>query len=423
MKGIVWIMVAFMLGAMESCAFAGRGGGAEAFIDIPLHSTITHVQPMTGIVYWNDSDNCETDAIQLEYSYIGYSDIVNDQGAYDWSAVDAVLDSAAGRGHQAIIRFHYVYPGRPTTVPDLIKAIPGYVETSGMVEGETTWFPDWSSAALREFTLEFYEKVAERYDDDPRLAFLQTGFGLWAEYHIYEGPFSLGGTFPSKEFQSLFFTSLASDFGDLPWSVSIDAADPDVSPVAGSPGLLAIRFGLFDDSFLCEEHDAVNDLNFTALGAGTRYERSPIGGELSYYSDYDQVHALDLAGPYGTSFETMAARYHVSYMIGNDQPNYGVTEARIRAAGIATGYRFRVTAFSASASRSRVTVENVGIAPIYRDAWITVNGSRSSESLKGLLPGRSLSVEVASGGTASVLSISCERLVDGQEIEFEAELD
>ena len=30
------------------------------------------------------------------------------------------------------------------------------------------------------------EEFAARYDDDPRIAFLQVGFGLWGEYHIYD---------------------------------------------------------------------------------------------------------------------------------------------------------------------------------------------------------------------------------------------
>ena len=85
-------------------------------------------------------------------------------------------------------------------------------------------------------------ELTARYDADPRLAFLQVGFGLWAEDHVY---------------------------------------DP-----------------------------------------GERLA-SPVGGELSYYTDYDQEHALDLPdGPHGVAFETLAAEYNVSYMIGNDQPDY-----------------------------------------------------------------------------------------------------
>ena len=61
--------------------------------------------------------------------------------------------------------------------------------------------------------------------------------------------------------------------------------------------------------------------------------------------------------------------------------------SRIAAAGMATGYKFQITSFKASNSQARVTVKNTGIAPIYFDAFVTVNQVRSQSSLKGLLPG------------------------------------
>jgi hypothetical protein len=411
----------------ESPAATAPTASTEVFVDIPLQSEISGVQPMTGLVYWSDSGRNATNAIQLEFAYVGYSSIVSARGLYNWSAVENILDAAESRHHQAILRFYYVYPGYATKVPDYIKQSAGYVETPGTSEGLATWFPDWSFAGLRDFTLEFYTMFAARYDADPRLAFLQTGFGLWAEYHIYDGPMVLGGTFPSKAFQTQFLQHLDDHFDQLPWSVSIDAANPDVSPLSASASLLALPFGLFDDSFLCEEHDTVNAVNYTTLQASARYAHSPIGGELSYYEFngdelYDQRHALDLpSGPHGTSFENLAARFHVSYMIGNDQPDYQ-SETRIKQAGMASGYRFRIDSFSASASHSRVRITNTGIAPIYRDAYAAVNGVRSPISLKGLLPGASLDLEMASGGAAPVLSIECDHLVAGQKIEFAANL-
>jgi len=123
-------------------------------------------------------------------------------------------------------------PGYATAVPDYIKNLPDYDETLGTSESQPTWFPDWTHQELQDFTLEFYTAFAARYDDDPRLAFLQTGFGLWAEYHIYDGPFILGVTFPSKAFQTLFFQHLGNTFDKLPWSVSIDAASEEYSPLS-----------------------------------------------------------------------------------------------------------------------------------------------------------------------------------------------
>ena len=194
------------------------------------------MQPMTGLVLWTTSEHNKTNAIQLEYSYMKYGDIVKEHGQYDWRVMDRLLERVAARKHQAIVRFYYVYPGNPTTVPNYIKALSDYHETRGNSEGKPTGFPDWSHRALQEFTLEFYEKMAERYDNDPRLAFVETGFGLWAEYHIYSGPRVIGKTFPDKAFQAAFARQLDRVFHKTPWMISVDAADDLYSPFADEEG-------------------------------------------------------------------------------------------------------------------------------------------------------------------------------------------
>lgn len=158
------------------------------FTPVPLHSTVSEVQPMTGHVLWNTNPRCTDWPLQLEFSYVLYSDICRERGVFDWTSVDNLLDDIASRGHQAVLRFRYTYVGEECAVPDWIKALPDYEETVGKSEGATTFFPDWRCRELRDFHLDFYRRFAERYDSDPRLAFVETGFGLWAEYHIYDGP-------------------------------------------------------------------------------------------------------------------------------------------------------------------------------------------------------------------------------------------
>lgn len=391
--------------------------------DVPLHSSIQDVQPMTGIVLWNDNRLSSRDYIQLEYSYVGYNEVAveADPQTWSWARVERVLASAASHRHQAILRFFDTYPGRATAVPAFLKRLPDYRESRARSEGLWTFFPDWSHPALQEFVKEFFRRFAARYDRDPRLAFLQVGFGLWAEYHVYDPGEELGVNFPSKGFQAEFFRVLESGFPTLCWSISIDAAEASRTPFASAPELKQIPFGLFDDSFLCRDHGGYNHDGFEFFGREKRL-RSPVGGEFSYYSDHDQRHALDPAGPWGISFEEMAAQYNVSYMIGDDQPSFQTAE-RIRQAGMAAGYRFRVTAFKSAAASSQVTIENRGIAPIYYDAWVAVNGVRAAESLLGLRPGESKVFTVDSGGDAPLLTIECDRLVPGQRIGFEADLD
>ena len=386
---------------------------------IPIKSEVREVQPMTGIVLWATNEAVASAPIQLEFSYLGYDEIVRREGEYDWRPVEKLLDSIAGRKHQAVLRFHDTYVGKPTRVPAYIKMLPDYGETVADSEKRRTGFPDWSHPELRRFALEFYGRFAEKYDRDPRLAFVEVGFGLWAEYHIYDGPMKLGKTFPSLEFQREFALRLSDAFRDTPWMISVDSAG-DHAPFAADKRLLAIPFGVFDDSFNHAGHRRENEPNWDRLGRN-RWEVAPAGGEFSFFEAKDQRAALAPMGPHGISFAQQAAKFHVSFIIGDAQPRFQ-KPGRIREAGLSCGYRFRVTEFRASDGQSEVTIENTGIAPIYHDAFPAVDGVRSRDSLKGLLPTRSKTFRIEAGSVAPTLTIESDRLVPGQKIEFDAEL-
>jgi len=390
---------------------------ADDLVPIALKSTVTDVQPMTGIVLWSTNEKVETAPIQLEYSYLTYSQVVREKGTYDWSAVETLLDAVARRKHQTILRWHDTYVGQPSGVPAYIQALPGYKGQTAPSEKKPTGFPDWSHPELRRFTLEFFTKFAERYDRDPRLAFVQVGFGLWSEYHIYDGPMVLGKTFPSLDYQGEFARHLAATFRETPWMISVDAAG-DQAPYAASPELLGLRFGLFDDSFNHAKHKTSNEPNWVAFGLD-RWKRSPTGGEFSFFEKKDQRLALAPKGPHGIPFADHAAKFHISFMIGDGQPDYQKPDV-LRKAGLACGYRFEATRFAAASDRSEVTITNRGIAPFYYDAYPAVNGVRSQDSLRGLLPGESRTCKVTAGGTAPKLTIESDRLVPGQTISYQA---
>ena len=375
------------------------------------------VQPMTGIVLWADNPKAATDCIQLEFSYMRYCDVCSRKGEYDWTVVENLLDDVASRGHQAILRFYYVYPGEQTTVPAYIKSLADYEETKGISEDEDTWFPDWRHSELQDFHIAFYQAFAQRYDTDPRLAFLEAGFGLWAEYHIYDGPFIPGRTFPSKDFQARWIGAMHEAYQHLPWCISIDSADSDYSPLKENKSLLDNAFGCFDDSFMCKEHSSENRPNWLFFGT-ERYKTAPMGGEFSYYSDYDQRHCLDKSGIHGRRFKTEAARYHLSFIIGNDQPDYQPM-SRIKEASMQTGYAFRLRDFRIKEGAGAVAlVENAGVAPIYYDAYLAVGSACSAISLRELMPGDQKWIAVACPDVTgeSVPAVRCDHLVEGQKI-------
>ena len=394
----------------------------DSYTAVPVNSSVTDVQPMTGIVPWSDS-RYKKDWVTLEFSYMLYNDVCKEKDVFDWTPMENLLKDISSRGHQAVVRFRYTYVGKSCAVPDYIKALDDYEALTAKAEGRNTEYPDWRCEELQRFHMEFHKRFAEKYDNDPRLAFLETGFGHWAEYHVYDGKFIAGRTFPSKEFQSQFLSSMDGWFKNTPWMISIDAADGKYSPFESEPELLNSKFGNFDDSFMCEDHDGYNMESWEFFGT-ERYKTAPFGGEFSYYSDYDQRHCLDKEGMYGRTFESEAAKFHMTFIIGADQPGYQ-SAARLKEAGMATGYRFQVNDFRIKEGVGAVVnISNVGVAPIYRDAYVAVDGKRGSYSLRNLMPGEKawVKINLPEVSAKSTITIECDHLVSGQKIQFQADV-
>lgn len=419
MKRVAKIMLPALALLMVACQEKGYTGEYADYKRVALESEITGVQPMTGIVVWNTTGANRQEYVQLEFSYMLYNDVCKEKDVFDWTPMDNLLKEVAARGNQAIVRFRYTYPGYTSAVPDYIKNLPDYEQRSAKSEGRDTEFPDWRHPELQRFHKEFHRRFAERYDKDPRLAFVQTGYGLWAEYHIYDGLRIMGQTFPSKEFQREFFLGMDEWFEDCSWSISIDAGDSSYGPFQMDASLLDLHFGNFDDSFMCQSHDGYNQRMWKVFGE-ERYKHSPFGGEFSYYTDYDQKHCLDVEGIHGRTFESEAAKYHMTYIIGDGQPRYQKKE-RLIEVGMAMGYKFRIDDYRVSGSSVAIQISNYGVAPIYRDAWVAVNGKRGAENLRNLMPGESLWVEIEDCYTeGAVPTIECDHLVEGQKIEYAA---
>ncbi len=443
--------LAFLCVLLFGCSLSAR--------NLTLQSTISSPEPLKGIVFWPEQAADHSDlqnSISLEYSYCLPCQVVTGKTdgviQYNWTSFENLLNDIVSRGHQAIIRFRYEYPNETlknistctcnqagaTAVPLYIKnGSYGYgPEYSKTVKGDgKTFYADWTNDELKWFTKQFYTDFAARYDNDPRIAFIQVGFGHWSEYHIFDDnglPSGWKGKyFPDDAYQSEFLQHINATFKNTPWSISIDAADDSYTPIAGNSTLLGLNFGLFDDSFMHAKHDIAqgegwNETEWITMGKD-RWKRAPGGGEISYYTENDQHNFLNPDGMYGVTWEDAAAKYHISYIIGNDAPDGPyATASRLNEARMKAGYSFEITAYSTDGTSISATVKNNGVAPIYHDAYVTVKNVRSTTSLKGLLPGESRSCTVSgiSVGAAEnpALTITSDKLLSGKTIPYLANL-
>ena len=404
--------------------------------DVGIKRQITHPQPMTGIAQWPYKARkvyaTHGQSIQLEFHYFLPCKVVTgckEDGTilYDWSSFDEELNDVASRGHQLVARFRYEYPesddvdGKPgtTAVPNYIKQLPDYNETYS--ETYTTYYADWSNIDLQRFTLQFYTDFCQRYAHDPRLAFLEVGFGHWSEYHINAEP-EYGKNFPSLEYQKTFLLNMSKVSDGLPWLVSKNAADN--SPIAGDEELMALRFGLFEDSFMGEFFTRGGyEPNWNSMGGKTRWQTGVVGGENGDYDE--QYNFLNPEGLFGHTFEEMIPKYHVTFLtIDHITDNPYVTPERLKQASIAMGYRFVVKKCATDGTKTLLLVRNEGIAPIYRDAYFAIGDVRSNTSLKGLLPNEEAWVEVDAKprSDGKDIKIVSDFILPQQEIEFEADL-
>lgn len=410
---------------------------------------------MTGLVLWPDLAEelygTYGNSHALEFSYVAPCKVVVGCAAdgtiqYDWTYLENILDGIAHRNHQAILRFFYEYPGEKmvddkrgtSAVPAYIKALPDYHETYKKVAGDgETYYADWSNAELKRFTKQFFSDFAERYGRDSRIAFVEVGFGHWSEYHIYDDngvDLQFGKNFPTKDYQEEFFQHLAQVMTDIPWAISIDAADDSYSPFTQDAELSALTFGLFDDSFMHKDHeigskDGYNETCWNDMGK-SRWQTGVCGGEISYYKSSDQKNFTNPAGMYGHTWEEQAAKYHISFMIANDNPggkNSYNNPTRFKECSMAAGYHFEVTDCRTDGMQTLLTVVNRGVAPLYRDAYFAVGNVRSATSLKGLLPGQSIVVAVPAAlecdnaGNALVPPvIVCDYILASQKIEYDS---
>lgn len=415
-----------------------------AYKPVALQSRVTHVQPMAGMVLWNERaervDATHRNRFALEFAYIQPCRLVTgkEEGEllYDWTYLEDKLNAAAARGHQMIVRFPLCYPSNETNcigsqggtyVPDYIRALPDYHETYAANPGGDgpTWYPDWSNEELRWFVKQFYRDLAARYNHDPRIAFVEVGFGHWGEYHTYGTEPLFGRNFPTREYQRELFVLLSEEM-EIPWLTSIDVGDEYYSDLCQKEQTKDLAFGLFDDTFMHSEHDIAQGDGWNEkcwIWSGMEHWRTGVcGGEISYYTADDQHFFLNPAGMYGVTWEEAAAKYHMTFVICNDAPDgpYFSPE-RVEEAGMASGYRFAVVSCETNGKDSRVTITNTGIAPLYRDAYITIDGVRAEESLKGLLPGEERECTVKAVARTDNVRICSDAILAGQEIEFEVD--
>jgi hypothetical protein len=197
--------------------------------------------PLKGFVpfhgnYETAEEGAESTAFphSVEWAYFPLSAVMTAVDGFDFdSEFTKVLDEIAGRRHQAALRFYLDYPAKPTGVPQFL--IEGGLKMNRYEDYGGGKSPDYSDEKLIVTLESFIAAFGERFDGDPRIAFVTLGLlGFWGEWHTHPHD----DWFPSTEIQERILRVWKDAFQTTHLLMRTPQPDASKWPI-----------GLHDDSF------------------------------------------------------------------------------------------------------------------------------------------------------------------------------
>ena len=373
--------------------------------------------PMKGFMPWAPAPGGNPVLAQgslpytLEWAVFPLKNIVTGPDTYDFTTVDAMLDSIAGRGHQAVIRFYVDNPGESSALPQYL--IDGGTDKSRTYDfhgnKKKSFSPNYDDPKVKEMFLHFVAALGDKYDGDPRIGYITAGlYGFWGEEHTYpyngavssQNPTGINWM-PSDEFRAQLVEA---------WDDAFD--ETFIQNRYPTEATKAHGMGYFDDSLGYATLEGT-DWHFIPKlkdqGEGDAWHHSPIGGEL-YPSFQECAFSEPLRCPSmeaGRDYKALESiqKAHATWLINQHAFSTGYTGAeltRAKAASAAMGYTLQATRTSATYHGAKATVvveiKNTGSAPFYAtwplevvlvDSKGAIVASQTIEStLPSILPGQ-----------------------------------
>ena len=352
----------------------------EPPLDNPLRGLVPYADQMPWVPEADDKEEQAefTKAMakvfphSVEFAYIPFSKLVKGHGEFDWTALDDVLKQTAGRGCQCTFRVYLEYPGERPAIPQFL--IDGGLKVKRWkYEDGKVHTPDYEDPNLRKALRQTIAAMGERYDGDPRVAWLTVGMlGLWGEWHDYPK----SKLFASKKVQTEVLDAFEAAFKKTKLHLRYPAGDDDYSYAPNADR----GFGYHDDSFAwatIPTGKSDDDWFFGHLlqsagpAAVDKWKTQPIGGEIRPET-WGCVFEDPGCAPKGQEFDKCVQHTHVSWLMDSGMfpkpPSKKLTEqAKKKTASM--GYRLTfesATLTNEDGKRSVIfKVSNRGVAPFY----------------------------------------------------------
>lgn len=148
-------------------------------------STEAFRNPMKGWVVWAENHVTQPQPTTLFFSYRSWRELEPDEGEWDFESWEEdVWQHWVDQGMKGILRVYVDYPGRESGMPQWLADQGVELTEYGQYGGGFT--PDYTNPLFVEKAEALIQKLGERYNNDPRVAFVDVGIlGHWGEWHTY----------------------------------------------------------------------------------------------------------------------------------------------------------------------------------------------------------------------------------------------
>lgn len=224
--------------------------------------------PLKGWVVWGEDPFSPPQPTTLFFSYRSWRDLEPEEGKFDFESWEEdVWDHWVSKGMKVIFRVYVDYPGRPVGLPQWL--IDAGVDMRRYEQYGGGWSPNYEHPLFLEKVKILISKLGERYDQDPRVAFLDVGIlGHWGEWHTYPSENLFASLRVQKEITKAFSSAFTHKKMMLRYPTQWSAKEP---------------FGYRDDCFY-EDTDGPELWYFfqrlKSAGATQIWRSQPIGGEF-----------------------------------------------------------------------------------------------------------------------------------------------
>ena len=302
------------------------------------------------------------------------------EGVYDWSSIDSMLEACEKYGYTYGIRIlpyshlsgsHANYGKDHVFVPDWVFEKGAQMDRATLYSDPSVELdiPVWDDSIFLEAAEKFADALAEHYDGDPRVEFIDISvFGNWGEWHTstFEG-----NPMPSVDTQKDMI-KYYSDAFDKTWLCVTSGAYGEVYDYARSLGIPKRVNGLIGS------HN--NEWNLRP----NYYDNLPVIGEnfLPYRMmlEPEVAESAGIVKDYDKHYlrwtperfrETIEISHLSIYAFDQDSHHsyefYNEQKALVEEMNNRLGYNYTVTSAKRNGNKLLVTIKNTGLAPSFFD--------------------------------------------------------